>query len=68
MHFDSLKLFVHYTNKCNFGTVLHPYYMFRHHLRHLRGRLLLPFTRNSLHVLQGQDPQGTGDKLYLLVQ
>ena len=42
--------------------------MFRHHLRYPQGCLLSPFTRNWLHVLQGQDPQGTGDKLYLLVQ
>jgi len=53
-----------YTN-----TILHRYYnMFRHHIRHPHGRLLSPFTRNSLHILQGQDPQGTGNKLYLLVQ
>jgi hypothetical protein len=48
--------------------VLHRDYMFRRHLRHLQGRLLSPFIRNSLRVLQGQDPQGTGDKLNLLVQ
>ena len=41
--------------------------MFRRHLRHLKGRLLSPFTRNSLRILQGQDPQGTGDKLDLLL-